>query len=235
MIKSIETTGRTEDDAIAAALSQLNLTRDDVSVEVLERAKSGFLGFGSSPAKVKVSWEEPDPEPVPPPKPPRAPEAKKSYQRPADIRPQQEPKPVSGLATPTEADLAKVETFLAGLFERMGVEASAEAVINTEENVISVELSGEHVGALIGRRGETLDAIQHLTNYVINSGSEERTRVNIDAENYRAKRADTQTGLARKTAAKVVRYRRNQTLEPMNAYERGRRSVRGYRLRGIHL
>ncbi len=220
MIKSIETTGRTEDDAIAAALSQLNLTRDDVSVEVLERAKSGFLGFGSSPAKVKVSWEEPDPEPVPPPKPPRAPEAKKPHQRPAEIRPQQEPKPVSGLATPTEADLAKVETFLAGLFERMGVEASAEAVINTEENVISVELSGEHVGALIGRRGETLDAIQHLTNYVINSGSEERTRVNIDAENYRAKRADTLTGLARKTAAKVVRYRRNQTLEPMNAYER---------------
>ena len=178
MIKSIETTGRTEEDAIAAALAELGKSRDEVSVEILERAKTGFLGIGSSPAKVRVSFEEP------------------------------------------EAGVQKLETFLTGLFERMGVEASISADYNEDENVISVELSGDHVGSLIGRRGETLDAIQHLSNYVLNSGADQRTRVNIDAENYRAKRADTLTGLAKKTAAKVVRYRRNMTLEPMNAYER---------------
>ncbi len=208
MTKSIETTGRTEDDAIAAALRQLNKSRDDVSVVVLERAKSGFLGFGASPAKVRVSWEEPDPEPEPVPKAVKpAPERKPAAQRKPTVP-----------ATGEEVD--RVRDFLSGLFERMGVEAEADVSIDPETGTICVELTGEHVGALIGRRGETLDAIQHLTNYVINSGSDEHTRVNIDAENYRAKRADALTGLARKTAARVVRYRRNQTLEPMNAYER---------------
>ncbi len=217
MIKSIEATGRTEDDAIANALRELGMNRDDVSVMVLERAKSGFLGFGASPAKVKVSWEEPDPEPAPPPKPapvPR-PAAKPAAPKPAPAEHEHKP-----AAPATPEDVARVEDFLAGLFERMGVEAKADATIDPETGTICVELSGERMGTLIGRRGETLDAIQHLTNYVLNSGSDERTRVNIDAENYRAKRADALTGLARKTAARVVRYRRNQTLEPMNAYER---------------
>lgn len=220
MIKSIETTGRTEDDAIAAALRQLNMSRDDVSVEVLERAKSGFLGFGASPARVRVSWEEPDPEPEPAPEPARRPARPARAAAPAPHAApaaEHERKPAVP-ATGEEAD--RVRQFLSGLFEHMGVEAEAEVAIDPESGAICVELTGERVGALIGRRGETLDAIQHLTNYVLNSGSDERTRVNIDAENYRAKRADALTGLARKTAARVVRYRRNQTLEPMNAYER---------------
>ncbi len=223
MIKSIEATGRTEDDAIANALRELGMSRDDVSVMVLERAKSGFLGFGASPAKIKVTWEEPDPEPAPAPKsaprPAAKPAAPKAQAKPAPkAAPAEHERKPAAPATPE--DVEKVEAFLAGLFERMGVEAKADAVIDPETGTICVELSGERVGALIGRRGETLDAIQHLTNYVLNSGSDERTRVNIDAENYRAKRADALTGLARKTAARVVRYRRNQTLEPMNAYER---------------
>ena len=228
MIKSIEATGRTEDDAIANALRDLGMSRDDVSVMVLERAKSGFFGFGASPAKIKVTWEEPDPEPVPEPKPaPRPtvkPAAPKAPAKPAAPKAAPKPAPAEHERKPstpaTPEDVEKVSAFLDGLFERMGVEAKADAVIDPETGTICVELSGERVGALIGRRGETLDAIQHLTNYVLNSGSDERTRVNIDAENYRAKRADALTGLARKTAARVVRYRRNQTLEPMNAYER---------------
>ncbi len=178
MIRSIEATGRTEDDAVSAALRELGKTRDEVSVEVLERAKSGFLGFGGSPAKVRVSFEERDPR------------------------------------------LQRAEDFLEGLFRHMEVEASIDAQLNEEENVLTVQLSGSRVGALIGRRGETLDAIQHLTNYVINNGAEERVRVNVDAENYRAKRAESLTKLAEKVAAKVQRYRRSVTLEPMNAYER---------------
>jgi len=178
MITSIEVTGRTEEDAINSALAQLGLTRDDVSVEILERAKSGFLGIGSSPARVRVSYEERDQK------------------------------------------VDKLETFLTGLFQRMGVEANIAAEHNAEDNTISVELSGPNVGSLIGRRGETLDAIQHLSNYVMNSGDGDRTRINIDAENYRAKRTDALNHLAKKMAAKVVKYRRNMTLEPMNAYER---------------
>ena len=179
MIRSIEATGRTEDDAIASALEQLGKSRDEVTVEVLERARSGFLGIGGSPARVLVSYEE------------------------------------------AESKVQQLETFLKGLFERMDVEASISSVYNEDDNIISVVLSGPKVGAVIGRRGETLDAIQHLANYVINNnGSSDRVRVNIDAENYRAKRAESLTRLAKKVAAKVVKYRRNMTLEPMNAYER---------------
>jgi spoIIIJ-associated protein len=178
MIKSIETTGRTEEDAISAALTQLGKTRDEVSVELLERGKTGFLGIGAVLAKVRVSYEEQD------------------------------------------SKVTELETFLNGLFDRMGIEATIKSELNEEDNTISVELSGAHVGALIGRRGETLDAIQHLSNYVINNGGGERTRVNIDAENYRAKRADALTHLAKKVAAKVVKNRRSVTLEAMNAYER---------------
>ncbi len=217
MIKYIDKTGRTEDEAIKAALDELNLTRDDVSVEVLERAKSGFFGIGSSPAKVRVSYEVPDETPKPAPKPAPMPAPKSRAAATAPSAPAPTPKPQAPLAQGDDA--RRVNDFLTGLFERMGVEATAE-ITRGEENTLNVELKGSKVGALIGRRGETLDAIQHLTNYVLNTGSEDRTRVNIDAENYRAKRADALTGLARKTAARVVRYRRNQTLEPMNAYER---------------
>ncbi len=178
MIKSIEATGRTEEDAIASALRELGKSRDEVTVEVLERARSGFLGIGGSPARVRVSYEE------------------------------------------VESKVEQLETFLHGLFQRMDVEAQISSEYNEQDKIISVELSGPKVGAIIGRRGETLDAVQHLSNYVINNGSSDRIRVNIDAENYRAKRADSLTRLAKKVAMKVVKYRRNVTLEPMNAYER---------------
>ena len=178
MLKRIEATGRTEDEALAAALQKAGLSRDDVSLEILEKAKPGFLGLGSIPAKVAISWEEQTPK------------------------------------------LAELESFLNGLFERMNIVADIKAEENVDDGVISVELFGREVGSLIGRRGETLDAIQHLANYVVNKGGGERIRINIDAENYRAKRTDALNGLARKVAAKVVKYRRSVTLESMNAYER---------------
>ena len=89
-----------------------------------------------------------------------------------------------------------------------------------EKGRYQVTLEGEKLGQLIGRRGETLDAIQQLTNYAVNSGADKRIRVHVDAENYRAKREQSLESLARKVAAKVTKYRRSVTLEPMNAYER---------------
>ena len=101
----------------------------------------------------------------------------------------------------------------------MGSDAVPHAV-KTDDDTYHVELVGENLGMLIGRRGDTLDAIQHLTNYTINRDASKRSRINVDAESYRAKREESLRRLARKVAGKVTRYRRNITLEPMNAYER---------------
>lgn len=175
MTEYIEVTGKTEEDAIKAGLAQIGKERDEVSVEILERAKSGFLGIGACDAKVKIIYER------------------------------------------VETKAEQVEKFLKGLFEKMNV--SAETEITEENGVINVVIVGETPGALIGRRGETLDAIQHLTNYAVNHGGG-RVRVNIDAENYRERRNEALVKLAEKMAAKAVKYRKNMTLEPMNSYER---------------
>ena len=231
MLKWIESTGKTEDAAIEAALQKLGLDRDDVSVEVLERAKSGFLGIGSCPAKVKVTYEAPDePEEAPAPEPVReeprpapqaerrpAPEKKSAPEKkPAPERPA-EPAAVAPAADDEKA--AKIDAFLTGLLEHMG--ADARPVVRVDENgTYQVELVGQELGSLIGRRGETLDAIQQLTGYAVNHGQSRRVRIHVDAEGYRAKREESLVRLAKKTAAKAVKYRRNVTLEPMNAYER---------------
>jgi spoIIIJ-associated protein len=176
MIETIQVTGKTEDEAIASALRQLGLERDAVSVEIVERAKAGFLGLGASPAVVNVSYEK------------------------------------------TESVNERVESFIRGLLEHMGAEA--DITITEREKGLNVCLSGDNMGVIIGRRGETLDAIQHLTNYAVNRGAEKRIYINVDAENYRAKREDSLVHLAEKMAAKVVKYRRSMALEPMNSYER---------------
>ena len=112
----------------------------------------------------------------------------------------------------------KIELFIKGLLEHMDSDAVPHAFKSGEG--YSVDLVGANLGVLIGRRGETLDAIQHLTNYAVNRGASKRVRINVDAENYRLKREESLQRLAVKVAGKVTRYRRNITLEPMNAYER---------------
>ncbi len=294
MLKWIETTGRSEEDAIAAALFQLGLDRDDVSVEVIERAKSGFLGFGSNPAKVRVSYEEvdgvarplnenvssmlsaPEPEPVPEVKKPapveetvlpaaklavkRAPKAEEKPAAPAaeetilaakpgmappkrsQPRPERRPRRENQLqegdevligssapasrepvtmepVKPDDERANRIREFLTGLMDHLQVQAAPEIFI-TSEGGYKVILQGQDLGAIIGRRGETLDAIQQLTSYTVNRGQSKRVRIHVDAEGYRAKREESLQRLAVKVAGKVVKYRKNMTLEPMNAYER---------------
>ena len=223
MLKWIEATGRTEDAAVQNALAELGLDRDSVSVEVLERARSGFLGFGSSPAKVKVTYEVPDEEPVVKAAPaaeeaviPAAP-VEEETSAPAAEEASPAPQPVVNAKGVDLED--RIRAFLSGLLDHMGVEAEINISPKTENGVL-VTLEGPKLGALIGHRGETLDAIQQLTNYAVNRGRTHRVRIHIDAENYRAKREESLKRLANKVAAKVVKYRRNITLEPMNAYER---------------
>ena len=225
MEKYLEVTGKNEDAAIEKGLMQLGLSRDDVSVEVLERAKTGFLGIGSSPAKVKLTYQAPDEpvveEKVEKPAPAVEPAA------PVQAEPVQE---VSAPAAPAEQTQAKekpasgekaeqIERFLTGLMEHLDNDARP-VITQGEDGSFHVELVGSNLGALIGRRGETLDAIQQLTNYSVNRGQNKRVRIHLDAENYRAKREETLERLARKTAGKALKYHRNMTLEPMNAYER---------------
>ena len=204
MIKTLEKTARTEDEAIAAALAELGMDRDDVSVEIVERAKSGFLGIGASPAVIRVSYEVPDPVEE---KAPAAPAARPAAE------------PAAAAVVDEDPDYAAIRQFLSGLLERMGVKAQIE--ISTRENGgINVNLSGNGMGAIIGRRGETLDAIQHLTNYAVNRGSEKHLHISVDAENYRSKREESLTRLAEKMAEKAIKYKRSMALEPMNSYER---------------
>lgn len=177
MIKTIEAVGKTEEEAVAAALAELGKERDEVSIEIIERAKGGFLGIGASPAKVRVSY------------------------------------------TYKEDNTEKTTAFLEGLLERMNIKAQISAE-EKEDGSVCVNLSGENMGALIGRRGETLDAIQHLTNYAVNKGKDKRIRISIDAGDYRAKREESLKRLAEKMAGKAIKYRRNMTIEPMNSYER---------------
>ena len=245
MIKFIDMTGKTEDEAIRRALEQLGLERDDVSVEILERAKSGFLGIGGSPATVRVSYDDGQPEPVKPEPKSAAPKAEKKpvycaevLQKEVRAREKQErevkrgerraePKAEKAPREPVvlgeeirDEKSEQIRTFLSGLLEHMDAKAEVK-VYEVEKNRYKVILEGEKLGALIGRRGETLDAIQQLTNYSINRGGEsKRARVQIDAENYREKREESLERLAQKVAGKVLKYRRSVTLEPMNAYER---------------
>jgi spoIIIJ-associated protein len=114
---------------------------------------------------------------------------------------------------------AQIVKFLSGLMAHLNVQAVPEVFVAGEDNY-KVILQGESLGALIGRRGETLDAIQQLTNYSVNNGQSKRVRIHIDAEGYRAKREQSLRHLAEKVAGKVVKYRKSMTLEPMNAYER---------------
>lgn len=251
MIKYLEKSAKTEDEAIAAALAELGLERDDVSLEIITRAKSGFLGIGATPAVVRISYEVPDEpvkpvepvkpiiEPEVPEKPAYAPREERYQPRQRVVsRPQQQrqreerratvqkplapKKSAEEIAAEDGDDELKRATreFLMGLLERMGVEA--EITIRDRDNGgIVAELSGEGMGAVIGRRGETLDAIQHLTNYSVNNGSgEKRRHISVDAESYRAKREESLVHLAEKMAAKVVKYKRSMALEPMNSYER---------------
>ncbi len=160
---------------------------------------------------------------------PKAPKAEKPARQPKENREPREPKPEKVKAPKVEertyepaapgSNEEKIEVFIKGLLENMGSEAVPHAW-QTEEGSYRVDLTGEGLGFLIGRRGETLDAIQHLANYAVNRNVEGHIRINVDAEAYRQKREDSLRRYARKKAQQVLKNRRRTTLEPMNAYER---------------
>lgn len=207
MLKTLEKSGKTEEAAIAAALEELGLDRDDVSVEIVERAKTGFLGIGASPAVVRVQYEAPDEE------------SETAAEAPAATQEQPAAAPAAPAAADEPESYARIRSFVSGLLEHMGIQAEIE-ITARENGGVNVNLSGSNMGAVIGRRGETLDAIQHLTNYAVNRGSDKHMHISVDAESYRAKREESLVRLAEKMAAKAIKYKRSMALEPMNSYER---------------
>ena len=260
MEKTMIATGKSIDLAIESALTQLGLSRDDVSVQVIAQAKPGFLGIGATPAKVEVTYEAPDPKPeaprsalgsasrskpkAAPVKKPEAPkpEAPKAEAPKAAPAPKAEPKKETPKAEPRKeapkkvepkkvaapkefAPAApgsveeKIEQFLKGLLGHMNSDAVPHCW-KADENTYNVEFTGEDLGYLIGRRGDTLDALQHLANYAINRSVEGHIRINVDAEAYREKREESLRRYAQKKAQQVLKAHRRTTLEPMNAYER---------------
>ena len=284
MQKFIETTGETRDAAIEAALRQLGMDRDDVSVEVLDNGKKGFLGFGATPARVRVTYEAPEepaakqpaaPVHTPVQKPAQPAREEKPAEKPvklsvtdeddtprlvkaapADFVPEKleierpprrerprrerggrrerrprEERPVTP-SVPKERELIPVSEegmkqaeklatdFITGLLEKMGVEGQVTTLPQIECDQLRLDISGPDMGPIIGRRGDTLDAIQYLGSLVLNNALEEHVRLSVNTENYREKRMESLERLARKMAMKVVKSHRSMPLEPMNPYER---------------
>lgn len=172
----VEKTGKTVEEAINAALKDLNTTRESVDIEILEKETKGFLGIlGSKPAKVKVT---------------------KKYN------------PVS-VAT----------VFLKEIFLAMGIVVEIETEFKNNKHLL-INLLGQEMGILIGKRGQTLDSLQYLVNLVVNKGNTSYISITLDTENYRQRRKDTLEALAKNLAKKVKSTRKSVVLEPMNPYER---------------
>ena len=178
-------------------------------------------------AKPVAPKAESKPEPkVEAPKPQKAPEAPKEVKKeepkkaPKENKAPKAPKVQKEYAPAEPGSVEeKIEVFLKGLLEHMGSQAVPHAW-KENDNTYMVELVGDDLGYLIGRRGDTLDALQHLSNYTINRGIEGHIRINVDAEAYRQKREDSLRRYATKKAQQVLKAHRRTTLEPMNAYER---------------
>ena len=246
MIKEIIATGTDANAAIESGALLLGLPRDEVQFEIIDLPrKGGFLGLKKLPAKVRVWAELPDEKPARSEKPRRQEAPRKENKPPRAERAEKPARPEKPVKTekpeksekpraiedekaapveiePTDEVRAKVEKAAAYVSEILTAMGIAEFTLTPryyEENV-RLQLSGEQIGGVIGRRGETLDAIQYLASLVANRGEGEYIRLSIDSGNYREKRARTLEALARKLANQAVRTGRSITLEPMNPYER---------------
>ena len=246
MIKEIVATGADANAAIESGALLLGLPRDEVQFEIIDLPrKGGFLGLKKLPAKVRVWAELPDEKPARSEKPRRQEAPRKENKPPRAERAEKPARPEKPVKTekpeksekpraiedekaapveiePTDEVRAKVEkaaAYVSEILTAMGIAEFTLTPCYYEENV-RLQLSGEQIGGVIGRRGETLDAIQYLASLVANRGEGEYIRLSIDSGNYREKRARTLEALARKLANQAVRTGRSITLEPMNPYER---------------
>lgn len=207
-----EFSAKTVDDAITAACQDFFVTSDKLDYEVLEEGSSGFLGIGAKPALIKARVKE-DKEIV-----------KESVKEPVKEVLKEEKKSVKETAKVSNVDAREVEEaakkFLGEVFDAMEMEVIVDAGYDDAEKALDVDMRGEEIGILIGKRGQTLDSLQYLVSLVVNRGQADYIRVKLDTENYRQRRKETLENLAKNIAYKVKRTKRPVSLEPMNPYER---------------
>lgn len=245
----IKVSAKTVSDAIIEASIQLETSSDNIEYEVLENGSSGFLGFGSKPAVIRARKKESvedildtplyaaqesvvKKEEKPVKKEParkesikketvkkdifkKEPAYKESFEEVREVR---EPIKVSKAPANKEEVEKSAYEFLQGVFKAM--EMNVEIKAEFSDDTLSVDLNGDDMGVLIGKRGQTLDSLQYLTSLVVNKGKASYTRVKLDTENYRNRRKETLENLARNIAFKVKKTKRPVFLEPMNPYER---------------
>ena len=236
MLISKEFKGKSIEEAISSGIELLGIDRDDATIEVVERESKGFLGFGKKDAVVKITYDDGKEEikeekPAEVKKKPAHKETfapqKESVKREQPVKkvkgvkeePVKEDKPLVSEEEAERSEKAAGE-FLEGVLKVMGVDAKLESRVDRSENTVHIELSGENMGFVIGRRGETLDALQYLTTIVTNKKEDSRWRVTLDTENYREKRTASLITLANKTANQAVKTGKSIALEPMSPQER---------------
>lgn len=201
----MEFKGKTVEEAVTAACTSLGLTSSEIEYDVVEKGSSGFLGLGAKPAVIRVKKQEE--------KTVEETVVKKVVEN--ENKPEQ--KVVKKVDT---AIVGKTQEYLETLFKAMDIETEISIEFDEENNNMNINLEGPEMGILIGKRGQTLDALQYLISLFVNKESESYIRLKLDTENYRARRRDTLENLAKNIAFKVKRSRRSITLEPMNPYER---------------
>lgn len=240
---SIRVSAKTVDDAITEALIQLGVTSDRLEYEVIEKGSAGFLGIGMKQAVIEArrkpepkeeKVEEPvveepvkaEPKKVETVQPQKAAAEKKAdepqkaaFEKAVEKEVKEDVKKETKLVEVQPQTIEAVEDFLKNTMKAMDMEVELKTEID-QDGALCVDMSGEHMGILIGKRGQTLDSLQYLANRVANKHQEGYVRVKLDTENYRARREETLRHLAKNIAHKVKRNRRPVALEPMNPYER---------------
>ena len=229
MITTIEKSGKTVEDAINAALTVLNASRDDVDIIILENPSKGFFGFGAKPAKVQVSLKPTQPTVEPAPAVEIRAEPKPNLEteilvEPAETVDDTAETVESESETGTAADFDRTavintaKNFLANVFAAMNVNVSISVL--DADNEVTLDLAGKNLGVLIGKHGQTLDALQYLTNLAANRSNTDRIYFILDVENYRARRSDSLVKLAKNAADRAVRSKQDVKLEPMSRGDR---------------
>ena len=222
----VEKTAKTVEEAVAAALSELNITAEEAVIEVLEEGKKGLFGFFGKDAKVRVTAKEvvveetvvetAAPEAAPVVETVVETVVKEEAPVATEERVAREPKKF----VVSDESVAKAREFLQKVFNAMKIDVVMEKFVNKNDGTVTFKLHGADMGILIGKHGQTLDSLQYLTNLVANKNSAERVRVIIDVEDYRDRRIETLNRLAYRLADKVKRSGERVALEPMNPHER---------------
>ena len=223
----VEFKGKTKNDAITEACTHFSIPSDKLDYKVIDEGKAGFLSFGAKPAIIMARVKEESEETeqvqalVEPVKVQKTEKAEKVVEKVPTVVKTENVKPAAVNTNAVDIDVEAVsKKFLSDVFQAMNLTVNSDVKYDKESNSLDVELSGDEMGVLIGKRGQTLDSLQYLISLVVNKGTGEYIRVKVDTENYRERRKETLENLAKNISYKVKRTRRPVSLEPMNPYER---------------